>query len=379
MKAAVRALLLAAALATAPAGAGTPKPDLTASAAGFELDLDTNVPLGDVEENCASGATGVDLLRFDSRTHNVGDADLAIGDPDCPNCATHPDAECGNPAFHCSPAGGHNHAHFTNYARYELLEDGIVVRTGGKFGFCLEDTLCEEPGSEKFTCEFQGLTAGCEDLYSKFLGCQYIDVTGLASGEYTVRVTVDPNNLIDESNNTNNSTEYPVTIEGTEEATVELPGTSLEIKARGNGTQRVSLLAKAAGTPFGMPSPPVAPTVGGAILVVNDVAGGGETVIALPASGWKALGRPAGAKGFRFRGGKNDACSSVKLTPDRVKATCKVTDFELPATGSGVSIELLIGQEETMKRYCTLFGGTETQNDAQKLRRAGAPVACQIN
>ena len=173
---AAQALLLAAALcASTGARAGTPKPDLVAAAADFSLELDANVPLGDVAELCASAATGVDLLRFDAVTSNLGDGDLAIGDPDCPNCATHPGEECGNPDFHCSPAGGHNHAHFSNYARYELLEEGVVVRTGGKFGFCLEDTFCAE-ATEKFTCENQGLTAGCEDLYSKFLGCQFVAV-----------------------------------------------------------------------------------------------------------------------------------------------------------------------------------------------------------
>jgi hypothetical protein len=372
------AALVTAALVAAPlaARAGSPTlPDLTASASDFSLELDTNVPIGDVAELCARAANGVDLIRFDSTTHNVGDADLEVGDPDCPNCIANPGAECGNPDFHCSPAGGHNHAHFSNYARYELLSGAEVVRTGGKFGFCLEDTFCAE-AIEKFTCEFQGLTAGCEDTYSKFLGCQYIDVTGLPSGEYTVRVTVDPDARIPESDETNNASEYPVLIEGTEELDVVLPGTSLEVKARPTTGQRLELLAKATTTPFELPSPPVAPTIVGATLVANDVGGGGPVVMALPAARWKGLGRPAGSKGYRFRGGKNDACTSVKISPDKVKADCKLVDFDLPATGSAVSIELMVGEA---KRYCALFGGTETQNDVKKLRRVDAPALCQEN
>ena len=376
MKRRAASLVLAAALGAAGARAASPElPDLTAAAEDFSLDLDANVPIGDVAENCASAATGVDLLRFDSTTYNIGAADLVIGDPDCPSCATHPGAQCGNPDFHCSPAGGHNHAHFSNYARYELLLGDEVVRTGGKFGFCLEDTFCDG-GTEKFTCEFQGITAGCEDLYVKFLGCQYIDVTGLPSGEYTVRVTVDPNGVIPESDDTNNSSVYPVLIEGTEEPDVTMPGTALEVKARTGGGRRLALLAKPGVIPFELPSPAVAPTVLGAMLTVNDVGGGGPVSIALPAVGWRGLGRPPGEKGYRYRGGPGDACASARLTPEKLKARCRLDAFALPATGTGVSIELFVGDA---KRYCTLFGGDELQNDAKKLRRQDAPEACQEN
>ena len=249
------------------------------------------------------------------------------------------------------------------------------MRTGGKFGFCLEDTFCED-ATEKFTCEFQGLTAGCEDLYVKFLGCQYIDVTGLPSGAYTVRVTVDPMGLIPESDETNNSSEYPVLIEGTEEPDVAMPGTSLEVKTRPGGGRRLALLTKPAVVPFQLPSPPVAPTVVGASLTVNDVGGGGPVTIDLPAERWKPLGRPPGERGYRYKGGPSDACSSVRLTPEKVKARCRLDAFALPATGTGVSIELIVGEA---KRYCTLFGGQQEQNDAKKLRRTAAPEACQVN
>jgi hypothetical protein len=375
------ALSLAAALGGgAPALAGTDRPDLTASASAFELELDTNVPQGDVNEGCANAATGVDLLRFDSRTYNEGAADLAIGDPGCPNCLVHPEAACENPEFHCSPAGGHNHAHFTNYAKYELRQGADVVATGGKFGFCLEDTLCPMGTPEKFNCENQGLTAGCEDLYSKFLGCQYIDVTGLLSGEYTLRVTVDPGNKIEEENEDNNFTEYTVMIAGTEEPDYELPGTALEIKQRPNGTQRMTLLAKAETTPISLPSPPVAPTVGGALLSLLDVGGVNAVELTLPADGWKGLGRPAGAKGYRFRGGKNDPCSVVKITPDRLKATCTLPDYALPAGGTHLALQLVVGSTVAQKRYCGTFGGTQLQNDAKKLRRVNAPpAACEVN
>ncbi len=360
---AVSALLAAAPLA---AHAGTLLPDLRAEAGVPYLELDANVDLGDVAELCARATNGVDLLRFDATTYNDGPADLEIGDPMCPDCLAQPGATCANPDFHCSPADGHGHPHFTNYARYELLDATlVVVRTGGKFGFCLEDTSCTGDIEPFFDCGFQGLTAGCEDLYSSYLGCQYIDVTGLAPGDYTLRVTADPEDKIPEVREDNNASDYAVTIAGTEESDVELPGTSLALRTTDGGT-RVELLAKSDGA-FFLPSPPIAPTLAGATLAV----GAGGANFDLPAAGWKALGKPPGAKGYRFKGGKTDACRKARLTPSRVTATCTGPGVGLPAAGP-VEVELVSGGA---RRYCATFGGTERRNDAKKLRRVQAPAA----
>jgi len=372
-------MLLGLGLATA-ARAGDPLlPDLTVSADDFLLELDANVELGDVSEGCAMATNGVDLLRFDATTYNALDAaDLEIGDPQCPDCDSEPGATCGNPDFHCSPANGHGHAHFTNYARYELFTpDDLVdpVRVGGKFGFCLEDTSCEAGVTPFFDCSYQGLTAGCEDLYSRFLGCQYIDVTGLAPGDYVVRVTADPENKIAELDDTNNVSEYPVMIEGTEELEERVPGTSLQLKARRGGVQ-LKLLAKPADA-FTLPSPPVAPTASGATLSFADSGSGSPPpTFELPAEGWKGLGRPPGAKGYRYKGGEGTDCSKAKLTASRLTVTCSGA-LVLPAVGE-LTLVFASGEPGQGKRYCARFGGTEIRNDAQKLKRVKAdpPDAC---
>jgi hypothetical protein len=292
----------------------------------------------------------------------------------CPSCEDFPGATCGNTNFHCSPANGHGHPHFTNYARYELFDPADLVtpvRVGGKFGFCLEDTSCGAGITPFFDCSFQGLTAGCEDLYSRFLGCQYIDVTGLVPGDYVVRVTADPEAKISETDDTNNASEYPVLIEGTAELDEALPGTSLELRAKTGGT-RLKLLAEAEAD-FTLPSPPVAPTVGGATLAFAD-SGRGSTppTFELPAAGWKGLGNPPGAKGYRYRGGEGEPCSRAKLTEKRLSAVCSGA-LSLPAVGE---LTLVFTSSET-KRYCALFGGTEKRNDAEKLKRVkAAPAAC---
>jgi Lysyl oxidase len=356
---AAAALCLALPLAAASAlgGPPLPLPDLTVFAEDIQLELDANVDLGDVAEGCARAALGVDLLSFDATTRNDGPGDLSIGDPMCPDCHDEPGETCGNPDFHCSPAGGHGHPHFTNYARYELFLLGYThsqpVRTGGKFGFCLTDTSCTPPAEPFFSCDFQGLTAGCEDLYARSLGCQYIDVTGLPSGNYVLRLTADPEDKIEEVDELNNETEYDVVIAGTEEVNEAVPGTSLALKI---GRQdRLKLISKAGAAPFPLPSPPVAPTLDGATLTIVDSGAVGGLLFELPAEGWKGLGSPPGSKGYRYRGGEADPCRSAKLTPKRITASCRGRPVALPAVGA-VDVEL-------------------KRNDAAKLKRVKAPPA----
>jgi len=190
-------------------------PDLTATVSDVEIELDTTVPAADLLEGCASASSGIDILRFSGTTNNLGPADVVVGDPDCPNCEQNPLAVCANPNFICAPADGHGHGHYQNFASYELLDETgqNVVAQGHKQGFCLRDTSCAPGASPKFDCHFQGLTAGCSDLYGSFLGCQYIEIPPeLPGGNYLVRMTADPLNLFEEANETNNAHSVPVTI-----------------------------------------------------------------------------------------------------------------------------------------------------------------------
>lgn len=185
-------------------------PDLVPEIASLSVDSDATVDPGDVAEGCAGAETGRFLIKYGLRTRNEGADDLVMGDPGCPDCPTNPGAACDNPFYECSTA--HGHAHFENYVRAELLDDqGAVIAVGDKQGFCLLDLECDHP---QYTCGFQGISAGCSDVYVEGLPCQYIDVTdaGLAPGSYTLRVVVDPLDRIPEANETNNVTSTPVTI-----------------------------------------------------------------------------------------------------------------------------------------------------------------------
>lgn len=80
---------------------------------------------------------------------------------------------------------------------------GIV---GLKQAFCWLDSARVSgslPG--KFNCSNQGITAGWSDIYGRGLDCQWVDISGLAAGNYQLRVSVnDSNTLITESDYTNN-------------------------------------------------------------------------------------------------------------------------------------------------------------------------------
>src|SRR5262249_5048300 len=58
----------------------------------FNVGVDANIPVNpeDVVEGCAGGDTGRMLVGFSLRTRNIGPDDLALGDPQCPDCSTHP-------------------------------------------------------------------------------------------------------------------------------------------------------------------------------------------------------------------------------------------------------------------------------------------------
>lgn len=145
------------------------------------------------------------LLRFDLAVENRGLTSVAYGAP-----AKHDEL------FVFSPC--HGHYHFGNFSDYTLLGSDGVVRRGHKQAYCLRDTRENEfqdfaavVPKRRFTCDDQGISAGWADVYGGQLDCQWIDVTGLKSGRYTLRVQIN-NNVIEESNYEDNTAELEVEI-----------------------------------------------------------------------------------------------------------------------------------------------------------------------
>ena len=119
---------------------------------------------------------------------------------------------------------GHNHWHLTDLEDFELirLDNGKLVGTGAKHGFCFYDNYrfgstqdpfytrqTSPPACGRYSSELEvtmGLLRGWGDIYRYTLPDQYIDVTGLVSGKYRLRATADADNWFVESNDTNNFT-----------------------------------------------------------------------------------------------------------------------------------------------------------------------------
>src|SRR5258705_8585325 len=131
------ALLVAAALLFAPnaTGQSSGKPDLIVDQASLRQHWvvrteDLPASFCSVEEG---GITPGEhqLVRFTVSTPNIGDADLAVGDPN-----EHIAANDGLFEF----ATCHNHYHFRHYALYELVDPATGhVWKAAKRGFCMID------------------------------------------------------------------------------------------------------------------------------------------------------------------------------------------------------------------------------------------------
>ncbi|XP_061739146.1 lysyl oxidase-like 5a [Nerophis ophidion] len=154
------------------------------------------------EENCLSrsayqpGVSELDyrvLLRFPQRVKNQGTADFLPMKPrhqwEWHSCHQH---------YHSMEA----------FSNYELLDPytGRKVSEGHKASFCLEDTSCDRGVRRRFACtaHTQGLSPNCYDTYHANIDCQWIDITDVPPGNYTLQVTVNPNQLVQESDFSNN-------------------------------------------------------------------------------------------------------------------------------------------------------------------------------
>jgi hypothetical protein len=169
--------------------------NLRPSVGRFSIAVETFNPTDhDVQDGCVTPGTHR-VMRFDFFSHNIGNAELNIGKPSS------------NPQmFYWSAA--HGHYHMREFNRYTLYDQsGSLVMPGKKQGFCLADVHKDDPnaGPLKFplSCgqnEEQGISAGWADLYNAELACQYIEIDGVADGEYTLTAETNVLRLVVEDN-----------------------------------------------------------------------------------------------------------------------------------------------------------------------------------
>ena len=148
----------------------------------LQLDFLANADACAVEEGCIRGVGNRDILRFSTHIKNIGNQDYYIGAP--PNSPNTPSTQ-----FFWDPC--HNHWHYRGYAEYLLYdEDGTRLNIGTKNGFCVLDLECNDGGNGQYGCGNMGISVGCGDIYGSGLPCQWVDITDLAAGTYTLVVRV---------------------------------------------------------------------------------------------------------------------------------------------------------------------------------------------
>jgi hypothetical protein len=125
-------------------------------------------------EGCTRGLGQRYVLRFATRIDNIGTADYYIGNPN-----TQPQMFNFN---NC-----HGHAHFAGYADYLLFDaQGNAMPVGFKNGFCVIDVGCNPGFTPQYGCSNMGISKGCYDIYGSGTTCNWIDITDVPAGQYTL-------------------------------------------------------------------------------------------------------------------------------------------------------------------------------------------------
>lgn len=137
-----------------------------------------------IQEQCVSGYGKRDIIRFDTEIHNIGEKAYFLGVPSTTN-------------NQFTWNNCHNHFHYEGYAEYVVFDAvGNKIPGGFKNGFCVMDLACPT-GEQQFSCDLMGISPGCLDRYWAKLQCQWIDVTDLPDGMYTLVTRINWNNAPD--------------------------------------------------------------------------------------------------------------------------------------------------------------------------------------
>ncbi|MGH2456015.1 MAG: lysyl oxidase family protein [Candidatus Limnocylindria bacterium] len=186
---------------------------------------------------------GVRWLRFDSVIVNLGPGPFeAYGyqHPDDPagilRTVQRIRGGAGDPAWseHATPAvmsysgDGHDHFHVQNLQEWTLTNSRAeVLRRGAKAGFCFWDNYRYGATSSAYyhpsttsACDQRadgtvpmGLSVGWGDEYPSSIAFQYIVISGLPNGEYTITLKADAELAFAEADEGNNSSWARIRIE----------------------------------------------------------------------------------------------------------------------------------------------------------------------
>lgn len=133
------------------------------------------------------------LLRFSTIAKNIGTADFR------------PFVDRSKWEWHAC----HQHYHSMEaFSHYDIIDKhGNKIAEGHKASFCLEDSSCDRGVHPKYHClnyGHQGISIGCQDSYLADIDCQWIDVTDVKAGQYTLKIEINPDMKVPEISYDNN-------------------------------------------------------------------------------------------------------------------------------------------------------------------------------
>jgi hypothetical protein len=224
-------LVLATALALSALTVTAPSAAPVARAGGGAIPDLSMAPLDDFVIQWVNGRR---LLRFTAMMVNVGDGQFELrghragtGDPMVMDQIVYNTAsrssgiaqQLTTQAVAKYSGDGHDHWHVQEMMRYDLWGGGGTLR-GAKVGYCFLDSdpyWLNLPNASDFPyyrgswCSTDpnilsnrmGISIGWGDEYTWDLAWQWVDITGLGAGTYTVRSKVDPYGYFLETNESN--------------------------------------------------------------------------------------------------------------------------------------------------------------------------------
>jgi len=213
------------------------------------------------------------VVTFDGLIRNLGPGPLDIyGNPNSELAADAPQQRVWDgtswvaaerPPIRFESADGHNHFHFLQIARYSLWDESMTteIAPSNKVGFCLIDSIQDDPaalrgyfsddgnycrqGSPEASVLRMGISAGFSDLYTSDVALQWVDLSDVVPGPYRVAAEVDPFELVQEADESNNGIKFALT------STIVPGHVALPAVVSANGSIDIDLTAESFGAPSG--------------------------------------------------------------------------------------------------------------------------------